>query len=304
MAILTQMQQDMRNSREEAKVQSERFFNVVTKHHQELASKMEEISARFGTLESRVNEMTSEQSGIKNDMEQMKTDLNYLQQKQLDLNLVIKGMPEIKNENPEQTHQLMQKLLDCIGVDINCVTSSKRIGKKGGSTPRIILFTVDQKENKHGIITAKRANQVVASDIFDNASPNQAIYVDEQLTRQNGHLLKMARKLKEDSNTEFVWVKDGTVYVKQTKESQAVAIRNEHDLSSFGKSASGKSGNKRKNDNNGTANQRAPKQSKTYAPAGVTTRSNSNKAAEVTTMPDVAETSGGGHMVVDVNTCT
>lgn len=245
------------------------FMLETRNQYSALSQKMDEFNNRCSRLESKVDQMGVDQELVQDEVDDLRKELNVLQQRQLDLNLIIKGMPEVKSETTEQTRILVTKLFRVMGVPDATVDTAKRVGKKSGLVPRIILFTVINKQHKTELLAVKRKKTITAADIFPTGSAKQFIYIDQHLTKHNDQLFKRARDIGKERNTKYVWVKDGTIYMKQDDAARAIPIRSDNDLDNYGMPAGGTPGQKRKGDTSTNNHQRAPKQPK----SGMTTRS-------------------------------
>ena len=59
------------------------------------------------------------------------------------------------------------------------------------------------------------------------------IYVNEQLTEDTRDLLAHTEKLRDDGTIKFIWVKDGTVFIREDEDKKAIKIRPQEELESL-----------------------------------------------------------------------
>ena len=92
-------------------------------------------------------------------------------------------MPEIKQENQAMTLQIVQKLLGYLNVDPSTsIAMARRLGKVTTSKPRSILLKMTSLAHRDAVLDAKKDRKMTANLFFENGSPNQNVYIDEQLT--------------------------------------------------------------------------------------------------------------------------
>lgn len=244
---LQQIRNDIQTSRQEAKTNTDKLMQETMT----LAAELKIFNQRFEHLENRVETIGYQQEFVFSELDDVKCELNSVRQKQLELNLRFTNLPEVDGETNAQTLELIQTILKHLDVDpLTSVTSVKRLGKKHGNNPRPILVVMSSKLHRDAVLSAKRKKRLTLDRFYKNAAPNTNIFIDEFLTRENGHLYKLARDLGKSTDSKFVWVKDGTVYIKQREGTAAHPIRREADLQIYGTT-----GKKRRNDDTGSINQ-------------------------------------------------
>lgn len=132
-----------------------------------IATKMEEYTKRFenlehrvDTIEHRVDTVEKEHEDYDHQFNYMKEEMNNIKQAQLELNLLINGMPEYNEEKQDQTLFLVKTLLSHLKLDIDTsVASAKRIGTKSGSKPRPILLKMSSRYHKEALLNAKKGKK-------------------------------------------------------------------------------------------------------------------------------------------------
>ena len=58
-----------------------------------------------------------------------------------------------------------------------------------------------------------------------------ALFINENLTKQRKALFMEAKTLKKKFNYQYLWTNKGEIYTRKNKESQALKISNQKDLS-------------------------------------------------------------------------
>lgn len=264
-----------------------------------ISKSIDEFNQRFETIEHRVDTLEKDYEEYDQQLNYMREEINNLKQAQLELNILINGMPEYKEETQQQTVLLVTTLFNYLKLEANTsITSAKRIGRKNGAKPRPIVLKMSSRYHKELLLTAKKGQKITSTKLLDESAPKSDIYIDEQLTQENGALFKTARERGKKLGTKFVWIKNGVILMKQTEESQAFSIRNESDLEHFSSSA-------RKLKNDGPANglQRTNKLKKHPPPPPGNTRSTTAAAAQAAateTITGQITTSTGSANLTDV----
>ena len=134
-AIQNSIQIEIQTSQREANERNDKLMNETLS----LSNKMSEFNQRFEHLEKRVECIEREKIIAGDDIELLKSQINELRQKQLELNLVISGLPELKVKSEEKTLQMAQTVFQHLEVNVrSSITSAKRIGKSSLNTPRLI----------------------------------------------------------------------------------------------------------------------------------------------------------------------
>lgn len=229
--ILKNIQEKIEASRQETK----QLHDETKQWHDDVKSSINNLSKNINELEKRVDSVEKNVEVHHDEMEKMKGELNYLRQKELDLNMILKGIPESENEEKEDLHLILEDFFNFIGV--NCesfVLSGRRVGKRVNDKPKLVQVKFNTLDEKRKTIAAKKAKgEIFANQIINDAPPNLKIYLDDQLTVQTAYLFKKARLLKIDYGIKYVWVKNGRVYIKKSDKEPVNTIKSEFDLELF-----------------------------------------------------------------------
>lgn len=210
----------------------------VKNQFDELYNKMGHLHTRLDKLEHRLGNVEKSGSLCQDELDQVKGELNTVKQKELELNLIVKGIPERTNETQEQLESIFEQLMVNIQLpNIGQPQSIKRIGKIRQGKPRLVLVVTSSKEQKMKIIAAKRKHKITAKQISIDGTmigdDTQNIYIDEHVTRYTSFLLKRCRDFRSEFNVKYVWVTNGIVYIKRDDNSQPTLIRSEYDIDRY-----------------------------------------------------------------------
>lgn len=231
-STLKSIQAELKQGREEAKAR-----------HDQITARLDVVNSRFENIEKRME--ACEQTGdyVHSELEFVKGELNQIRQKELELNLVIKGLPEQQKESPSSLQasilQMLQYLQMDPGITVDAITACRRIGRENIKKPRLVLIAVESSVVKRNILTAKKKKQITADKIITNGarlgSSEQQIYIDEHLTPHTAYIFKKARDLKKQFGSKYVWVKNGLVYIKHAENISPTILHNDLDIEAWTK---------------------------------------------------------------------
>lgn len=155
-------------------------------------------------------------------------------QEKLNNNIVINGIQTTENENPEI---YVEKIAEALQItlterDIKSITRMQTQSKHSDLPPSIIVEF--HKPEKRDEIMQKKKQAELHTNIFgiDTISKNK-IYISEQLTSRRQYIMKMARDLRRDKIVEFVWSKQGEIFIRRMKGSKAVKIKHTEELTRY-----------------------------------------------------------------------
>lgn len=178
---------------------------------------------KIESLEAQITELTQ-------DNKQLKLEMNMNNQRDRLLNLEIVGVTEGKDEN-------LTAIVMSIAKHANVLLSSEdivevnRISPKSRQPgrPRNIVVKLKSRLLKDNIISGARKNRLTTKDL-DLTSDVRPIYVNEHLTQQNKFLLKKCRETAKQKQYQYVWTKNGRIYVRRNDISPALQVTQDSDI--------------------------------------------------------------------------
>lgn len=203
-----------------------RSDEIASDRHNLLVNKFDNLERKYDALHAENAELSTKYDYLSGEMELLKMEMNEINQKLLSRNLVIRGIPEIEN-NSAQLNVLVQAVFFTLDVppEYRRVSVAHRFGNKDEkkNTDRPILVRLVSEECKEAIINAKRGKKDLKSNmVIINGvalgTPEDDIYIQEQLTRHKSDLLASARKLKHDGLIQYAWTSNGDVLIREKKE--------------------------------------------------------------------------------------
>ena len=122
----------------------------------------------------------------------------------------IHGVPEMQGE---LTDNIVVRIGETIGADIfpEMIDRSHRVGRESDDFDRPIICKFTSHKHKLALLTKKKKlKDVDVQDIFGA----DAIFLNEDLTKQRAQLAKHARALKKKKLIADTWTRDGVIFVK------------------------------------------------------------------------------------------
>ncbi|CAK1589849.1 unnamed protein product [Parnassius mnemosyne] len=199
-------------------------FNCDQYDH--VQKKMELLSVNKKAIES----LESKMDLLTNENRLLQLEINTNNQRDRLLNLEIVGVPEIKDED-------LTNLIISIAKQSNVTISPNDILEVNRVTPKIkqqgrpknIIAKLKSRLLKDNIISGTRKNRLTTKDLAIHGSV-RPVYVNEHLTQFNKLLLKKCRETAKLKQYQYIWTKNGRIYVRKNDTSPALHISQERDV--------------------------------------------------------------------------
>ena len=169
----------------------------------------EKLQQKIKTLEE-VNEKVNDKHTKKvNELEnynmKLQEVINDLEQYGRRNSVRLHGIQEGPNESAEQTAQLAAETINSHIPDVNIrrqdVDIAHRLGKRNGGQPRPIIFKFVSRMTRDAVFRGRLSLK------------RSRIFLNEDLTRVNNHILACVRKKKPET-VDSAWTKNGRIYYK------------------------------------------------------------------------------------------
>lgn len=161
----------------------------------------------------------------------LKEKLDSMEQQARSCNVEIANLPERRDEN---LLSILEKLANVILHPVSScdVVSAHRVPHKSPTTarPKNVIVRFTTKFLRDNFIRAARAAKNIKSDQLAISGTVHHIYINEHLTIRNKQLFRLCRQRAAQHNYKYVWVKNGTILVRQTDTSNIFAVRNETEV--------------------------------------------------------------------------
>lgn len=220
------------------------FFEKLDKRMESIEVKLE---SRLSNVESQCTDLyrkskkhENNHMKITNEISNLKSAIDVLEQDKLTNNILLKGVPEI-----EKGDETLKDMILCIlrrldeSFKMYHAIDMRRIGNKTSNRSRLVLVRLSCVETKLRVmqnLSSKNLNcSVFSTDGVAWGSENEKIFVSDHLTKNMSTLFYKARQLKKKRLIMFAWTKLGKVYVKKNENSRAHLITNPLQLKNFEK---------------------------------------------------------------------
>lgn len=192
----------------------------------------DEMKARLGILEENVKrcQALASNSGDQK-VALLEAKIDSMEQQARQCNVEICNLPEKRTEN-------LLSIMEAIGTAIkfplsqNDIISIHRVphARQQDITPKNIVVKLKSRIVCDNILSAYRKVKSVKSDQIGIAGAAVSVYLNEHLTLKNKALFREAKILANKYGYRYVWVRNGTILVREQEGISAFAIRSDDDL--------------------------------------------------------------------------
>ena len=218
----------------------ERSVSFMSNKYDDLGKKFEALELQNKYIIDDHTRFRCNINNITNELEQIKQDLDDMEQYIRRECLEIRGIPLAKDED---TNQIVRKVGQLIDVDINdediSVSHRTRLSSRNSENkkqePAIIVGFV-RRDVRDDLYKARTSLRNKSTKDLGMARHNpQKIFIAESLTRRNHLLLNQCLQKKKKLNYKFLWTKYGKVLLRKDGSSPAIAITSAKDLAKLSK---------------------------------------------------------------------
>lgn len=189
----------------------------LTQENVELRNQNAKLNERINSIEYNID--TEKQNLLKN-------------------NIIINGIDESEDENIEEIVRQIGNVLTVHIAASNIKTAMRQQTMNADNgLGKSIIVEFNDKKTRDDIIKQYKENRklenkdrISTKKILNNTTIDRSIYISEQLTKRKQYLCKVARDMKREKRVEFVWVKDGDVYIRKYSGAPAVKIKTTQQL--------------------------------------------------------------------------
>jgi hypothetical protein len=237
-SIATTIRKSMQSiiEREMEKISSS-FNSAVTQLNDRLDTiehSLSFTSDRQDSLDTRLTDMENklkQNIDVSKQISDLQYKIDFMEQQARLYNIEISNLPERRDEN-------LINILEKIGSTIkhtipkSDIVSIHRVPHfdNKNTRPKNIIVRFTTKIIRNNFITAAKLAKNIKSDQLSISGTVQNIYINEHLTAKNKQLFRMCREAAVKHNHKYVWIKNGTVLVRQTDSSAIFAVRSELDI--------------------------------------------------------------------------
>lgn len=191
----------------------------------DVMAKLEDMDQKYNNLFIKYNEQVKINEELKLELAEIKQQLNKNEQKELNKNITIHGIPYQDKENVQE---IVKQIGDQLQVPISYTNfSAFRIGGKNKERKPIkVIF--QNEEIKTKMLRSKHKKQLNTESL--GYKENHKIYLNHDLTKENLKIFKEAQKFKMANSYKFLWISGGKLLLRKDEQSKVILIESEKDL--------------------------------------------------------------------------
>ena len=208
----------------------------IKKSVEEAVQSVQFVSSKYDEIKDHLKLIDAERKTFKTALASLQDSTDSVAKSQNDLEygrrecIEIRGIPVAQDSTNEDTNTIVKNVGKLMGIDIEeedisishrLPQSKKYKGKKIGPPAIIARFVKRDKKNKYYGARAKLQSSSIANMGY---TEDNKIFISESLTESNRELFKQCLKAKKDLNYDFVWTRNGKIYMKYNSYSAARLI--------------------------------------------------------------------------------
>ncbi|XP_047033214.1 uncharacterized protein LOC124639790 [Helicoverpa zea] len=202
------------------------FFNLS---YEDMKTRLESLEVEQKKSAERLNDLTSSTSAQA--VAKLEAKIETMEQQARSCNIEICNLPEKRNEN-------LLAIMDSIGSAINLPVSHNDIisihrvphGQQHDRKPKNIIIKFRTRIIRDNLLSAYRQKKGLMSDQLGISGASVRVYCNEHLTLHNKAFFREAKRIAKEVGFKYVWVRNGTVLVRERDGLSSIAIRSGDDL--------------------------------------------------------------------------
>ncbi|CAH2089930.1 unnamed protein product [Euphydryas editha] len=197
-----------------------------------LSDEYDKIKSDLQASEERVKSLTNSNQAMQARVEELSHRLNLVEQHSRETNIEINGIPENKTEN---LTNIAKQLCTTISVSplIMETASCTRVRKMNSSVnrPRAIVVKLSSIRSRDEILAAvsqfnkNNQSEKLNTEHLGFSGAKTPVYVSEHLSPYLKALHARTRHVAREKSYEFVWIRNGHIFVRKNDKSPATQIK-------------------------------------------------------------------------------
>lgn len=195
----------------------------------------EDTCLNFNNLNAKFNvidKIITENNILKTHIIQLENKIELMERRQISNDIIIDGIPENKTEDcTKLVHQICKELNP--NINVSMINDCHRIGfNRNNARPRRIIVKFINHQDKINTLKARQIKRNFSTKDI-GIQPDMPIYIRENLTTKGNKLFKEARDLKKSLHFQFVWTKNGLVFLRKNETDKIIRVDNEEVISNL-----------------------------------------------------------------------
>ena len=191
----------------------------------ELQKKHESLSSTVADLKDIIDNRQADKQNVINAVDKIENEKNQKA-------LIISNIPESRNED---STKVILTLAEHLGAQIHPtdIETTFRIKNDSAPKPPLIMIKFNNSSARENLYNARKNfnKKAVTTSTLGFRGSSKNIYINEVLSKTQQKLFFLARKKKVELKWRYVWTYRGQVFMRQTKETDAIKIASTECLS-------------------------------------------------------------------------
>ncbi|KAI5696851.1 hypothetical protein M8J75_001094 [Diaphorina citri] len=196
----------------------------------ELTNAMKNIQQSVIIMDNNQKKLEAQNIELKTKVDILETKLHEMNQDMNMNKIEITGIPPNVDANA-YTEKVFEKIKVNDIVKKGDYVVEKIIKQGNKDQPKQLVVQFESKYKKEKIMQkVKEEKPALKSGDITNIGPSVPIYINEYLTPYNKRLFFEAKKMKNDKNYAYLWIKNGQILLKKTNASKVMRLSTMNDL--------------------------------------------------------------------------
>ena len=191
----------------------------------ELQKKHESLSSTVADLKDIIDNRQADKQNVINAVDKIENEKNQKA-------LLISNIPESRNED---STKVILTLAEHLGAQIHPtdIETTFRIKNDSAPKPPLIMIKFNNSSARENLYNARKNfnKKAVTTSTLGFRGSSKNIYINEALLKTQQKLFFLARKKKVELKWRYVWTYRGQVFMRQTKDTDAIKIASTECLS-------------------------------------------------------------------------
>lgn len=212
---------NMSNDLDKLKASQQMFVESLSSVGSQL-SNIEKMSQVLDDHDLRISTLENQNESLQRHVATLDRKFDNLDQKNRGHNVQIDGIPQLSNENLKD---IVVKLAISLKVPLtpDDIIRVTRVQSTNTIKDKPIICNVNKSNVMADLVKASRKLKPNTISAGISEKKNE-IFINEHLTLARKQLMYKAKQFKKANGYEFLWIKNGNIYLKKNKDTKAINI--------------------------------------------------------------------------------
>lgn len=168
---------------------------------------------------------------LQSTMRSLESKIETLEQQARQCNVEISNLPEKRNENLPAIIQAIGNVLKS-PISLNDIVAVHRVPHAHQQTTRSknVVLKFSSRQQRDNLLSSFRKAGSLKSDQVGINGTSMSIYINEHITLSKKLLFRKTRAAANKHDYKYVWIRGGTILVRERDSAGSFAIRGDNDL--------------------------------------------------------------------------